>query len=89
MISVDIRSPDRAMIAPFDALAARAGANVFMHPAALCAAHESGFAKVHVLLAHEGERARGLLGVARAAADAVLSRCSRRRLMSTRSCRAR
>ncbi len=51
MISVEIRSPDLSMIAPWDALSDRAGANVFMHPAALCAADASGFAKVHALLA--------------------------------------
>jgi len=49
VISVLIGAPDPAMSGPFDALARGAAPNVFMHPAALCAA--AGFAKIHVLQA--------------------------------------
>lgn len=55
MISVDIRAPDLAMVPDFTALAQRAGGNVFMHPAALCAAVATGAAKIHVLEAREGD----------------------------------
>lgn len=60
MISVEIRAPDMAMTAQWDALARRMAGNVFMHPAALVAAAETGFAKVHVLLARDGEKPVGL-----------------------------
>src|SRR5689334_10923866 len=53
MISVDIRAPDLAMVPDFEALAARAGGNVLMHPAALCAAAAPGAAEIHVLQARE------------------------------------
>jgi GNAT acetyltransferase-like protein len=50
---VSIGAPDPAMTQPFDALMRRAAGNVFMHPAALCAA--AAFAQVHVLSAwHDG-----------------------------------
>src|SRR5437868_14401229 len=60
MISVEIRAPDLTIVPQWDALARRADANVFMHPAALCAAAAAGFAKVHVLLAWDGERLVGV-----------------------------
>jgi CelD/BcsL family acetyltransferase involved in cellulose biosynthesis len=51
MISATICSPCLDLVGPWDDLAARTPANVFMHPAALLAAAETGFAKIHVLLA--------------------------------------
>ena len=60
MISVEIRAPDLTLVPHWEALSLRAAANVFMHPAALCAAAAAGFAKVHVLLAWEGETLVGL-----------------------------
>ena len=59
MISVEIRAPDLTLVPHWDALARRAAANVFLHPAALCAAAAAGFAMMHVLLAW---RANGLSG---------------------------
>jgi CelD/BcsL family acetyltransferase involved in cellulose biosynthesis len=59
MISVEIRAPDPALTEHWEALARRADANVFMHPAALSAAEAAG-TKIHVLLAWEGERLIGL-----------------------------
>jgi CelD/BcsL family acetyltransferase involved in cellulose biosynthesis len=63
MISVEIRAPDLALIPHWDELAKRAEANVFMHPAALCAAAAAGFARVHVLLAWKNETLVGLWGL--------------------------
>ena len=60
MISVEIRAPDLTLVPHWDTLAKRTAANVFMHPAALCAAAAGGFANVHVLLAWEGETLVGL-----------------------------
>src|SRR5436305_1702577 len=60
MVAVEIRGPDLTLIPHWEALAKRTSANVFMHPAALCAAAAAGFAKVHVLLAWDGERLVGL-----------------------------
>src|SRR4051794_41765528 len=60
MVAVEIRAPDLTLIPHWEALAKRTSANVFMHPAALCAAAAAGFAKVHVLLAGDGERLVGL-----------------------------
>ena len=60
MISVEIRAPDLTLVPHWDALARRAAANVFLHPAALCAAAAAGFAVMHVLLAWEGEALVGL-----------------------------
>ena len=60
MVSVEIRAPDLAIIPHWDALSRRAGANVFMHPAALCAAAATGAAKIHVLLAWETGKLVGL-----------------------------
>src|SRR5262245_57720933 len=51
MISVNICSPTLDLAAPWDDLVRRASSNVFMSPAALTAANESGFASIHVLLA--------------------------------------
>jgi CelD/BcsL family acetyltransferase involved in cellulose biosynthesis len=51
VISVRIGPPDPALSDAFDALARRAAPNVFMHPAALAAVAETGFARVHVLQA--------------------------------------
>jgi CelD/BcsL family acetyltransferase involved in cellulose biosynthesis len=51
MISVVIGVPDAVMIESFEELRQRAGANVFLHPAALCAAAMLGFAQIHVLMA--------------------------------------
>jgi CelD/BcsL family acetyltransferase involved in cellulose biosynthesis len=60
MASVDIRAPDLSLLPHWDALVRRAGGNVFMHPAALCAAAATEFAKIHVLLAWDGNRLVGL-----------------------------
>jgi CelD/BcsL family acetyltransferase involved in cellulose biosynthesis len=60
MVSVEIRAPDLTLVPHWDALARRAAANVFLHPAALCAAAAAGFAMMHVLLAWEGEALVGL-----------------------------
>jgi CelD/BcsL family acetyltransferase involved in cellulose biosynthesis len=60
MVSVEIRTPELAIVPHWDALAARAGGNVFMHPAALCAAAATGLAKIHVLLAWDGDKLVGL-----------------------------
>ena len=82
MISVEIRAPDLAMHRPHsDALARRAAANVFMHPAALCAAAAAGFAQIHVLLAWEGD--------ARRASSSASGRCASgaSRRFCPRSCR--
>src|SRR5882757_8914129 len=64
MISVTICSPDLSIAAPWDELIRRASSNVFMNPAALHAASETHFAKVHMLLAwEEGTGPRRLVGV--------------------------
>src|ERR1044072_8893129 len=60
MISVEVRAPDLTLVPHWDALAQRAAANVFMHPALLWAAAAGVFAVVHVLLAWEGETLVGL-----------------------------
>ena len=59
MGSVDIRAPDLSLVPHWDALVQRAGGNVFMHPAALCAAAATGFARIHVLLAWDGDKLVG------------------------------
>lgn len=51
MISVTICSPRLHIAREWDDLARRASPNVFMNPAALNAAHDSGFADIRVLLA--------------------------------------
>jgi CelD/BcsL family acetyltransferase involved in cellulose biosynthesis len=55
LIAVSICSPGRDLIEPWNGLAARLESNAFMHPAALLAATETGFAKIHVLLAWDEE----------------------------------
>lgn len=60
MVSVEIRAPDLTIVSQWDALVRRAGGNVFMHPAALCAAAATGTAKIHVLLAWDGDKLVGL-----------------------------
>jgi CelD/BcsL family acetyltransferase involved in cellulose biosynthesis len=54
MISIIIGVPEAAMIEPFEELRQRAETNVFLHPAALCAAAVLGFAQIHVLMAWLG-----------------------------------
>ncbi|HEY4204322.1 MAG TPA: GNAT family N-acetyltransferase [Xanthobacteraceae bacterium] len=51
MISVSISPPNLDIATQWNELVRRASPNVFMNPAALCAATETGFAKVHMLLA--------------------------------------
>jgi CelD/BcsL family acetyltransferase involved in cellulose biosynthesis len=64
MISVSICSPTMDVAAAWADLTKRAPPNVFMNPAALTAANETGFAKVYVLLAwQEGLSPGKLLGV--------------------------
>lgn len=53
-IKVTIGPPDQVLAGQWDALIRRAPGNVFMNPAALHAAATSDFAKIHVLLAWEG-----------------------------------
>jgi CelD/BcsL family acetyltransferase involved in cellulose biosynthesis len=60
MVSVEIRAPDLSLVPHWDALVQRAAGNVFLHPAALCAAAAASFAVMHVLLAWEGEALVGL-----------------------------
>jgi CelD/BcsL family acetyltransferase involved in cellulose biosynthesis len=62
VISVEVRAPDLGMVPHWEALARRAG-NVFMHPAALCAAATAGFVKIHVLLAWDEGKLVGLWGL--------------------------
>jgi len=63
-ICVDIGSPDVKDAAQWDDLCRRAAVNVFLCPAALNAAHVSGFAKIHVLRAWDGDaQPRQLVGV--------------------------
>lgn len=64
MVYVNICSPDLDIADQWDALAKRAPANVFMNPAALRAAQETKFAKIHVLQAWDGEtEAKKLVGI--------------------------
>ncbi len=60
MISVEIRAPNLAIVPYWDELVRRASPNVFMHPAALFAAAMAGFARIHMLLAWDGELLVGL-----------------------------
>jgi CelD/BcsL family acetyltransferase involved in cellulose biosynthesis len=53
MISISICSPTMDIAAAWADLTKRASPNVFMNPAALTAANETGFAQLHVLLAWE------------------------------------
>jgi hypothetical protein len=64
MISVTIDSPDPDIGPQWDDLIRRASPNVFMNPAALNAASETGFATIKVLLAWEqGAGPRRLVGI--------------------------
>jgi CelD/BcsL family acetyltransferase involved in cellulose biosynthesis len=64
MISVSICSPTMDVAAAWADLTKRAPPNVFMNPAALTAANETGFARVYVLLAWQQGLSPGkLLGV--------------------------
>lgn len=64
MISVTIDSPNPDIGPQWDDLVRRASSNVFMNPAALTAAGETGFASIQMLLAwEEGEGQRKLVGV--------------------------
>jgi hypothetical protein len=64
MISVVLSSPDPSIAAQWTDLLTRASPNVFMDPAALCAAHVSNFAKIHVLLAwDDSELPKRLVGL--------------------------
>jgi len=64
MVSVTIDSPSLAIAPYWDDLVRRASSNVFMDPAALLAACETGFADVRMMLAWEqGATPRRLVGV--------------------------
>jgi hypothetical protein len=64
MISVTIDSPNSDIGPQWDDLVRRASSNVFMNPAALIAADDTGFASIRMLLAwEEGEGPRKLVGV--------------------------
>jgi len=64
MIEIEVRPPDAGLAEQWQALIKRAPANVFLSPAALAAAQETGFAKVHMLLAwHRGMQPARLVGV--------------------------
>ena len=64
MISVTIDSPNPDIGPQWDDLVERAPSNVFMNPAALRAACETDFARIHMLLAWEqGAGERKLVGV--------------------------
>jgi CelD/BcsL family acetyltransferase involved in cellulose biosynthesis len=64
MISVSICSPSPGICEQWHDLVARASPNVFMDPAALTAASDARFAKIHMLLAWEQHGAqRKLVGV--------------------------
>jgi CelD/BcsL family acetyltransferase involved in cellulose biosynthesis len=63
-VSVSIGSPERDIGEQWSALIRRASANVFMHPAALKAAHATGFADIRMLLAWAKDaQAERLVGV--------------------------
>lgn len=62
MISIEICPPEFDIAAHWDALAGRAAANVFMHPAALRAAVASGFESIHMLLAWDKSGPDKLVG---------------------------
>src|SRR3954451_23716451 len=66
MISVTIDSPNSDIGPAWDDLVRRASSNVFMNPAALVAAAETGFARIRVLQAwqqEQGSDERKLVGV--------------------------
>jgi hypothetical protein len=63
MISVIVCAPSPDLAEPWDELTARVPGNVFMNPASLMAAADTGFAKVHVLTAwSESDGTRRLVG---------------------------
>lgn len=63
LITATVCSPGLDLIEPWNDLAARLESNTFMHPAALLAATETGFAKIHVLMAWDEEaKPRRLVG---------------------------
>jgi CelD/BcsL family acetyltransferase involved in cellulose biosynthesis len=63
-IHVEIGPPDAAIAAQWEALVARAAANVFMNPSALCVVHGAKFAKLHVLSAWDRDaNPRRLVGL--------------------------
>lgn len=61
MISVTVNSPDLDIAADWEDLVRRASPNVFMNPRALAAAQETGFARIHLLLARDDGAAPGKL----------------------------
>ena len=64
MVLVTIDSPNLAIAPYWDDLVRRASSNVFMNPAALTAACETGFADIRMMLAWEqGAEPRRLVGV--------------------------
>jgi CelD/BcsL family acetyltransferase involved in cellulose biosynthesis len=64
MISITIDSPSLDVAPPWNDLVRRASSNVFMNPAALKAAGDTGFAEIVMLLAWEqGAEPRKLVGV--------------------------
>jgi CelD/BcsL family acetyltransferase involved in cellulose biosynthesis len=64
MISITIDSPSLDVASQWDDLVRRASSNVFMNPATLTAACDTGFAKILMLLAWEqGAEPRKLVGV--------------------------
>ena len=63
-VTVKIGFPGSDMVEQWAVLSRNAGPNVFMHPAALLAAHASGIARIHLLLAWRGSEHNGkLIGV--------------------------
>jgi CelD/BcsL family acetyltransferase involved in cellulose biosynthesis len=63
-ISVSICSPGEDIADHWTALTRRGGANVFMNPAALKVAQETGVARIHMLLAWQhGPRSKRLVGL--------------------------
>ena len=63
MIKVTIDSPNLGLGPHWDDLVARASSNVFMNPAALIAARETGFADLRVLLAWQDKAGGKLVGL--------------------------
>jgi Acetyltransferase (GNAT) domain len=63
MITVTIDSPNLGLGPHWDDLVARASSNVFMNPAALVAARETGFADLRVLLAWQDKAGGKLAGL--------------------------
>jgi CelD/BcsL family acetyltransferase involved in cellulose biosynthesis len=61
MISVRICSPELDIASHWTDLVGRASPNVFMNPAALKAAHDTSFARIHMLLAWDDSAGQDLL----------------------------